>query len=725
MSPERILVFETSALLATLSQFTDPHTHSPVALERLLQTAPGQRAPVDRIVIPDHVFYELSGLLPVCFPEMQRKLAAAQNDPKALDRVIDLYVLASPRGEVNDPRGEQKSHIRVLLKFIAQHPDSLVRTDTSEAYCRRLMADYNGLSSNGDSLKRYCPTFADAFAHLDKQFQSTGLRIHAGQLRMMGLLSEDEYNERLDRPETPLSKQQRFFLKGEMLDRLGRKIESPGTKPEQALLTPGFIEKMKKQEEGIKDTKYATIGFFRRHPKILQLARERYESPSIREERTQWSDEQWLQQALGPSRLLMEHYLYGGIIPPYNPSLLIAAQTLGFDTAGLSKNSDSDVIRRHLYNQGFFEVTPDLEQLNRIAAGLKAEGIASKELDDLIQAIPQAGKQQQTRFNAACSTKGIVPYEKVFSDGLVNGAIEWPQFWKLVTAVDGLHHQNGGYIGSKSGDILVKPGATPDQSAILIRQDGFTSRAGLTVPDRFISHASRSVHLAGKQGNYYELPAMELVKRCRAGRLDHKLSSRLYRVFEAMLYPPIARDAVDVRNEARGILGDERVVQLEKDFANRHARKSRKVEPPYRSLFSSLHVNGRLMRKNLGEVATLEVAAAEMDQYPNAHVWLINHDSDLFPTKPSKGDIQLEDAIVRQHSGLWSGVRQLNERVAGNGHLHLVPTAPQFLNDMQVLMGGQPRSEYEGVKAKQIITQHRSTSWSDTVAQDMAAQRHR
>lgn len=725
MDNPRVLVFETSALLATLTQFTDPHTHSPVALERLLEPSAGGRAPVDRIVIPDHVVYELSGLLPVCYPEMQHRFAAARHDPAALERLIDLYALSSPRGEVNDPHGEQKSHIRVLLKFIAHHPESLTRTHTSEAYCRRLMADYNGLSTNGEGLQRYCPTFTDAFTHLGKTFQSTGLRIHAGQLRMMGLLSEEGYNERLDRPETPLSKQQRFFLKGEMLDRLGRRMVGRGGSTEQPLLSHGFLDKIKKQEEKIKDTKYATIGLFRRHPKILQMARERYESSSIREERKIWSEEEWLQQALGPSRLLMEHYLYGGIISPYNASLLVTAQVLGFDTTGLSESSDPDEIRQHLYRQGFYEVTPDLEQLSRIAGALKKQGIATAPLDTLIHAIPHAGKQQQLRFRSACSSKGGVPYEKTFSDALVNGAIEWPQLWALVTAVDGLHHQNDGYVASKNGDILVKPGATAEQTLILIRQDGFMGRAGATVPTRFISHATRQVHLGGQAAHYYQLTAAELVERCRAGRLDPKRASKLHRAFEAMLYPPVARDAVDVRNEARTILGDATLVQLEKDFANRVARKSRKLEPPYRNLFASIHVNGRLMRKNLGEVATLEAAAHVLDEQPDAHIWLINHDSDLYPTQPSKGDIQLEDAIVRQHRGLWSGVGQLNARVAGNNHLHFVPTAPQFLDDMHRMMGGRPRSSYEVVKAKQFISQHRSASWSDTVARDMAPGRQR
>lgn len=727
-APERILVFETSALLGALQHFTDPHTNAPVALETLLERLPGQRAPVDRVVIPDHVLYELTGLMPFSQKDMLRKLADARNDPARLEEVIQLYAMASPRGEVNDPTGMQKNHVRVLLRFIAKHPESLQATGISQKYGARLAASYNSLSMNGPLLDQYCPTFADAFHYLGEDFHSGALRLHVGQLRMMGLLSEKEYNERLDKPETPLSKHQRFFKKEELLDRLQHKTKKRDEDSRLPRFDASLIERIRKQHKN--DDEYVTVDFLRSNYGgiILRRTRENYGNKAIRAARYAVDQEEWLQRALGPSRLMMEHYCFGGILPEGTAPLLVTAQALGFTTSHLGAGSDPDEVRHQLYEQGFFEMTPNKQQLQAVATALQAARIDAPVLNRFLGRMPEAAAEHQARFRQACGQS--IAYEKTFTDALVNGAMEWGEFWKLVQATDGMRHRYGErdeYFGTANADILVKPGPTPESTEILFSQKGFTGRrrdrneeSAVTRHSGFI-HGAKPLVIDGRKQSYIKLSAAELLERCRTGRGTHEL----YRLFESMLHLHAMNDPVDLRNEAHAILGNERLVQFEKDFANRIARRSGKNEPPYLNLFAGLHVNGRLMRKNLGEAATLEAAATQLEAHPDAHVWLVNHDSDLFPTRKDRGDIQLDRAVVRQHAGLMPELRQLNARVAGNSRLHFVSTASQFLDDLSRRLGLEPRGTYEQVKTKPFIAEHRSRSWADTVSPDMVPARQR
>jgi hypothetical protein len=102
-----------------------------------------------------------------------------------------------------------------------------------------------------------------------------------------------------------------------------------------------------------------------------------------------------------------------------------------------------------------------------------------------------------------------------------------------------------------------------------------------------------------------------------------------------------------------------------------------------------LHTTSRITGKNLGEAATLEVAQTLSEQNPDASVWLINHDSDLFPN--SVGRPQLEASIARQHAGLGlvPKLETLNTASLQNPNLHFVKSV-QFLDSISSLLGHNP-----------------------------------
>jgi|GEM_PF-6395937 len=734
--PKRILLFETSALLGALSLFTDRFTNTPDALERLLQPVkPGDAPLIDAIKIPDHVLYELTGLLPISIPTMLKKFKEAKDarDEQQLNEAIELYALASPRGEVRDPQGDQKNHIRVLLRFIANHPDSLVHTKISQAFCQRLKADFSVLSSSKpEVLKQYRPTFADAFEYLGGEFHATDLRVHIGQLLMMGLISEQEFNERLGEDEKPLGHKKRFYKTAELLDKMVRRTEREG-----ASITHDLYNHIK-EEEGLSPDKrkdrvkyhYLTMGTFMRYPPLLRMGLKRYNSPTPSGITKDFiPEEELVKAAFSPSHLMMEHYLYSGIIPNDNESLLAIAVAMHFDISDFTKTSDSDRLRSYLDAQGFYENRPTMHDLTIVADALKKVNHEAPLLEKLLKALPKAEKSLQQRFNTACQNPqdgGIanhselriphigLPYEKVFSDALVNGALSWDEFMKLVQATDGLHQSFGDkYKGTRQGDVLLQPSANPDEARILVSQEGFVSRAGKTPMNEYISNAAKPILLDGSERHYIELSARALLSRCQSGLSDRSMATRLYRVFESMLYRPTTLNAADLRNQAITILGEDKVVQLEKDFANRHARKSLAVQPPYRSMFAAFHTNARIGRKNLGEVATAEAASTLLTEFPQADIWLANHDSDLFPHNKTR-DVTLEESVVRQHGSWFPAVRDLNEQMSGEQRLHFLNTN-QLLHSMHRLTGRIPRQNYETVKAKPFIMKYKSNSWERLV----------
>jgi hypothetical protein len=718
-NPKRIAVLDSSALLACLQNFTDPHQPSLSVLEQLMApNADGERL-IDQILIPDHIFYELTGILPISLKFMHEKFATARDNPKALESLIEMYTQASPRGDKNDAGGKIKNHVRALLHFVAHHPESLVPTHAAEEYCKRLKADYSMLCAHSESdLTHYRPTFADAFHHLGKDFHATDLRVHIGQLMMMGLITEREYNERMGHEEKEGGHKKRFILTREMLNRLTMNAAPQGTTsytPESALAVGherGLITKPardtieKKEAEyhhksGKRADKlqdYLTLGFFERYPILdasLQGYRQKERSQLHRKqvEKAKPSNQR-IYEAVGPSPLLVEHYCFGGILPDSNAALLTIARALHVEVSDLEPHADMHIIRKKLHERGFFEISPTFRQLCEIQEALTHASINAPVLARFIQGVIHQPESLRNRFNNACkpgtNTGESLPYEKVFTHALVNRTLTWDNFLQLLVQSHSMHDGQG-ILSSVTGDILIDR----QSGTLYLDTHGIEGRHGMH-PLGYMATPLEHRMVNGTIRSYYRISHDELLDRAwRELTPPAHFPKRVSPIFEAMLTPAVKRDAAAVREVACNILGEEPLLQMEKDFANRYARKHLSNTPPYRSTIAALHTTSRITRKNLGEVATLEVAQKVTEQTPEAHVWLINHDSDLFPDTAT-GKPQLETSIARQHTGLLPKLSLLNECCRNNPKLHFVNTT-QFLDTISILLGHDPKRSSQWV----------------------------
>jgi hypothetical protein len=752
--PKRIVVMDSSALLAYLQNFTDPHQPSMNALEQLMKlTADGERA-IDKILIPDHIFYELTGILPISLKIMKEKFAAADRDPKVLESIVEMYTQASPRGvkmtsaekSIIDPA--IKTHVRALLNFVARHPDSLVDTEVAKKYCARLKADYSMLCAHSESeLKNYRPTFADAFHHLGGDFHASDLRVHIGQLMMMGLITEREYNDRMGEEETR-GNHKRFLHTKEMLDCLHGKSLSKGkngaefTKKRHILDDRAYVSLQESEKKLIQekpkaeqaDAQYLTLRLFEEYPLLKAHLDHLQHKTTLTKKalKTKRQSSDVVREALGPSQLLIEHYCYGGIIPQNKPALLAVAKALDIETGDLDLDDSQHDIRKKLHDRGFFEISPTLAQLQTIQAILTQAHIDAPALTRFVQGVARQPHVLRNQFNEACrpsgNTEKNLPYEKVFTHALINHTMAWEDFVRLLVQSNSLH-DNQGILESARGDVLV------DQEAgtLYLDPQGIEGRLS-KYPLGYMAAPVEQRMANGAVRSYYKITGDNLLKYAWQELVEPaKFPKRVSIIFEALLAPAVKHDAGAVREAARGILGEDTLLQIEKDFANRYARKHLANAPPYRSVIAALHTTSRITRKNLGEVATLEVAQNISEQNPQSHVWLINHDSDLFPDATT-GKPQLEASIARQHAGLDPRLAQLNIRSRGNKRLHFVNSV-QFLDTISTLLGHDPKRSAQWIHHSSIddgkkipyqvmdklIVRRESMSWRSLVQADVEA----
>ncbi len=199
-------VFENSALLTVLNECCD-HYHTARGKQGLdILDRFVENSWINAIFIPDHIFYEATGILPVSIPFMLKKMEEAKQskDSSQLEQVIDFYAAASPRGNYKTPEGVRvKQQTKALLHYIANHPQTLIKTEVGEHYSRKMEVDYavtHGLVAKkgyGHLIDEYCPTVGDIRYLLDNQANLDAVRVHAGQLFMMGLFDEEEFGRQI------------------------------------------------------------------------------------------------------------------------------------------------------------------------------------------------------------------------------------------------------------------------------------------------------------------------------------------------------------------------------------------------------------------------------------------------------------------------------------------------------------------------------------------------
>lgn len=736
----RYLVFETSSLLSLLINFTSPYRDSCEALEALLRPLPGTgEAPVDEVKIPDHVFYELTGILPLSFPRMKAVFAEHADDPVALKKDIDFYVATSPRGSGDPQQGVFiKDQLRALIRFVAYHPDALVETETAKRYGKRLKAEYASLGRVVDLPKTdYQPNFGDAMEALGDAFDVDSLRIHAGQLFMMGFFREDEYNKRMGRDEALLASQQRFVKSKDFADILqARGWIDPG-QSERIKSAADAWKKEKVRQAGSEqekdklgnDASYLTVGFLRKFPELMLLYRVNgIRNRDINMERAIAPRDELIDRALMPSKLLMEHYIFGNIMP--RSAIRDIAELLGYDMSKLNRHSPTSLVSYTLYEQGFFERQVTVEDLKKIHQHLQEKGYDADKLTNLghfIAALPQATKHQQRWFDASCSYKddeqvhmGIrgTPYEKLFAQAIVFGGIDVMELRKLVQQSGGLPVRQQGMVGSNNSDILVQWGSETDGSdtTIWVSQDGFDSRQGHTPMKQHYDQAGVVLPLRHGSHHYWQFSAKELIDICRHNRSYPGPKDPVHRVFDALFYSSFTGQSASRLHDIAGqVLGEDRLIQLEKDFSNRNVRYWRELVPAYAESLSSLHVNSRIARKNMGEIATAEVATKLAASGSANEVWLVNHDSDLYPD--AQGVLRFSESLKRMHSDKQDYLLPTEKGLeVHNGRLHFVRT-DQFLDTVSALMQRKKPDMYDGLRMKKHMRDHESGLWETRIHQ--------
>jgi hypothetical protein len=188
-----------------------------------------------------------------------------------------------------------------------------------------------------------------------------------------------------------------------------------------------------------------------------------------------------------------------------------------------------------------------------------------------------------------------------------------------------------------------------------------------------------------------------------------------------MLFHVADRCASRLHAEAHGLLGEERLVQLEKDFSNRHYRHWHKAEgePAFTSTMATLHVRRRMSGKHLGEIASAECAvrlANTKDGAEATTAWIANHDKSI--TEDAAGRISLSADILRQRTEMMAQTTPLLQTLATLSAAGRVQVAPTFqalamLAQLEMMeprfqrqareyggMGGQPWQEFVQTRPK-------------------------
>jgi hypothetical protein len=630
----RVVVLESTALISLLSH----SRHSAKPLRALLEKKGEAGRPwLDRLVIPDQVFYEVTGIMPGAQAEMLAAFQQARSQGgNALMETIERYVRSSPRsGNASARRPELQQEVREMLRFVADYPDCLMPTTTGLRCDAKSLADHTMLSSSPDllSLESYRPSFADVRGSVAGPVLEN-VPLHLRQLYLWGLFDrpgEDafprDYLKLAEKHETANTVKRRFVTIGAFLDLMALKGQAapPGWQASflpSAPLTPAFL---------------------RAYPQLLPPVPERLRAEGRAAHYTP-------EEALALSKPNLAQWQAMGLLPHGEAAERLFARAFGFDypPCGGEVHLGEDERWRQ---RGLLEYIPTVGDLNRLSAHLPLSP-QKDALEALLSHLPtRAASAHRERFRTECQPPRLmqmgrgeepkvpfigVPYEKAFSEALISGMISWKEFMEIAVRSHALEKTDGREtFATRRRDIRIEGITNSAASRLSIAPGGFQCRTGAAMlPD-----ASGSV-----QG---------LLQQCRKSLTDGE-RQKLYRVFDALLFHAASTDAASLRDAAEGVLGADRLARLEKDFSNRHYRKwvypsaqgQSGGQPAFTSLFAALTSERRVLRKDMGELACAEAAARIAKENPTVHLWIANHDQGLQQTA---GQVRLAPHVTRQH----------------------------------------------------------------------------
>ena len=496
-SPRELLVFDSSALISYISNLqpmVDPNRQTAYAMQQRYLDVWHNKLGMGtefEVAIPDHILYEVTGLLPISYKFMKQRCASlikqiessegADRDAAAqqLQSIIDIYVEASPRLFVRpnkqgpdgrmlntpyervspDTRRIMANQLRFLLTFAAYHPEAIRDTKVGEDFCRKLKAEYSTMrplaagdvqeainrrrskqGNDADWVGSYIPSYGDVQAALGKDFTCDDMRFHISQAYLLGFRSESEYKKVSKPDEASPDDNRRFVAVKEFIGKRGDGKESSPVRnvcPEELRatvggnyqrLTSGY--KIGQVQEVLQSR--LTIGYLR---KLLQpKAGAEAQLPQLMGDRAKAEPRRVmnLDVALSPTKLLMEQYLFGSVIPgrDFKDSLAgigklnavttedaladvlkrlgkkderetrlhrlsaagkaidCMAVALGYDASAWQATTDRIEQNRQrvqgLHQQGFFERVMTVDDLLVVQHALRDQGIATPALDTLL-----------------------------------------------------------------------------------------------------------------------------------------------------------------------------------------------------------------------------------------------------------------------------------------------------------------------------------------------------
>ena len=576
------------------------------------------------IYIADMVFYEATGFRPDYIPTMLETLESAKAKGKAsLTQTIDALAHFSPRGGKNagDPK---KQHVRALLYWITEHPESIVTTKVGKWFSQ-VLEDENILlyekergSSAGSLPSNYRLSRHDAALILPDDFKEDQLRIHISDFYAWGLLREDKFRK-LAAHGGP------------------KKSQSKGLATDKNFITL--------KDLGITDSDetYLTYGYFKEHPEMLRSLSPEPKAPTGKTKPARHIAITDIDETRTSAKMLMEQFIFGGLLPEHEiPAIAFSLGFLSEEEAHQPPSKKKQ--RQQLKDRGFFAYSPTISDLQQLWHRFE-DNPAFSNLGKLLShnAAEQIINDHAQRLNSQClrlqPTKAQVivqipesglPLERYFSVGLVDGLISTEEFLQLLKQTGALEH---GFISNGQQDISIE---LPDGKPVMawFRRQGVHSRTAPDTSTRFEIMTERHSPNSGQEQSGCTLE--QLTSLCRRSSTQDIIGDKAkpIRLIDAMLFPAIERNAASVLATAESIVGNVRLQQILSAGHNAHRQRWKEVVGGayFRSCLVEQESFGRMHGFHNGEVATLE-AAIELGRKRKGTVIIANHDNALRGSK--------------------------------------------------------------------------------------------
>jgi hypothetical protein len=384
------------------------------------------------IRIPDYIFYEQTGVLPITLKAMQVRVKELARNPDAnkrsiaYDDLITLLVDSSVRsdrktwknatGSYNEKEYlERRSELYNIFTLFAFHPEIVSSTNVGKEFCQSVKIESAVVAGVGTPTKKtetvfaeqikeinksvrdaagnnvkpdiahYTLTFGDVKAALPK-FDPSRLRVHWGQLYFMGLINEGTYRTKLD--DDPLGTD--FYPARSSDDNL-------------RFVTVGKLNALgnghKFHVKGEKGD-YVTFGML----------------PGASKGRKHFQ----LEAALPPAKITIDQLIFGDVLASTDEirnkkkhvsvekdyaakAVKCAASALGYT---IPKTDSYEEMHQQLKHDGFFERFVSVEDLVRIRVALNQQDFSPrtiKKLDDILDALPARLATRSRELNTQAS----------------------------------------------------------------------------------------------------------------------------------------------------------------------------------------------------------------------------------------------------------------------------------------------------------------------------------